>query len=141
MKRENWRLEISLSRQAIMRGAWLGVLPFALMFGSFFVLMHFRLLQRLAPFGGVLLILVMMPVISLVMAAFMPFSLTDHVRKLCAHTAVDAGYCGSCGYGLKELPDSASGLCRCSECGAAWARRKGEVEVPTLPPSGQNGAC
>ncbi|MFZ4572927.1 MAG: hypothetical protein ACOYN0_00935 [Phycisphaerales bacterium] len=35
-------------------------------------------------------------------------------------TAVDEGFCGSCGYSLRSTPAHEDGCIQCPECGAAW---------------------
>ena len=73
---------------------------------------------------------VLVPMIPLVVAAglyraalvFTPFIWCDAVRRRAAAAAVSGGRCGSCGYPMLEQPAGTAGVCRCSECGAAWRR-------------------
>lgn len=37
---------------------------------------------------------------------------------------VAEGFCGQCGYGLRELPVQGDGCIVCSECGAAWSKAR-----------------
>lgn len=126
---ENWKAKHFLSRQAMLR-SWIGVVPPAIMFGSYKLMAFtglFHGLGRLGPEGW-LLTLLGIPLVFLfmffVMAKIIPHGLTDHARKLCTDMAVFSGHCGSCGYILPETPNTDNGLCRCPECGAAWARSK-----------------
>jgi len=135
--REGWSTKNFFSREAFMRGAWVGLIPPIFMGVGFFLIGKSSALSSLGMFGSVLMVAVMFPIILLVMGIFSPLALTDHVRREWARTAVFAGYCGSCGYALPDVAEESTGLCRCPECGAAWARHPNRTKTKTLRPKGR----
>jgi len=101
-----------------LRSVFLALMPSAVALGWLVLPLFIGTLMAQIPYRYLMpfLMLVVMPV----MFRLAPWSLSDKKRQSCARVAALAGYCGSCGYPL-PLPNLSTRLCRCSECGAAWA--------------------
>ena len=117
-----WKWENWLSVQAWVRGAWVGLIPPAILWGGF------HLVRFLFPHGLALLFLVPLVLTPVAIAAMLflsPMSMSDLLRRRAAHIAAANGHCGSCGYPLAHLSAADMARITCSECGAEWESRDG----------------
>jgi|GEM_PF-2775739 len=104
-----------------LRALFLGLIPSAVAFGWIAIPFSSGTLMAQSPYLLFMPFPIMFVVMLVMFRRLTPWALSDKTRQSCARVAARAGYCGSCGYPLPLEPNPVTRLCRCSECGAAWA--------------------
>lgn len=119
LTREVYTLRTFMSLGFWLRGICFGAAAPLAMLGLWLLVRQTTLPATLGPLVFVVPLIVL-PGTIVIMYIFAPLALTQRMRTIIAATAVQHGYCGSCGYPLPAPRNDQRALTTCTECGAAW---------------------